>query len=231
MNEKVSVIVSTYNRGEFLSNPLESLTNQTFKNFEALVMDEVKTTDNTEEIVRKYQKMDDRIKYVRKNMGSYPKALNVGIDMAKGDYIAILDSDDAYYPTTLEEMVKAIDKRPEMALAYSDMIFEKDGNFEKEWVKPDFNRDLLLDWMYIGHAKLFRKEPLLSIGGFDESMRLVEDYDMALRLSEVSDFLHVNKTLYKYNHHNKRISVLEREKQNKAAKEAVMRAKIRRGLL
>ncbi len=231
MNMKVSVIIPTYNRACFLSRPLDSLLDQTFKDFEIIVVDECCSNDNARDVIERYQESDNRVGYIQRNMGSVAKARNTGMKIAKGEYIAELDSDDRYYPNTLEEMVGALEGRPDVALAYSDMNFEEDGKIVKTWKKPDFDRNLLLEWMYIGHAKLLRKDAIMSIGGYNENMKLSEDYDMVLRLSDDFDFLHVKKTLYGYNHHDRRISVLKRGEQKKAAADAVERARIRRGLL
>jgi len=230
MREIVSVVIPTYNRASFLPRPLDSVLNQTFKDFEVIVVDDG-STDNTRDVIKSYRERDERVKYIWRKNGGSAKARNTGMKIAKGIYIAELDSDDRYYPNTLEEMVKALEREPDVALAYSDMEFEEDGKIVREWEKPDFDKDLLLEWMYISQVRLMRKDAIMSIGGYDESMTASADYDMVLRLSEYFDFLHVRKFLYVYNHHDQRKSVLKRGEQRRGAVEAIERAKKRRGLL
>ena len=99
---KFSVCIPTYNREYIINKPLDSLMNQTFKNFEVLVIDDG-STDNTEEVVRQYEgKLD--LKYIKKPNGGKHTALNTSLDYAQGELWIILDSDDEFVETTLERM-------------------------------------------------------------------------------------------------------------------------------
>ena len=108
MNELVSIIMPSYNTAKFISKTIESVLEQTYKNWELLIVDDC-STDNTDEIVSKYD--DDRIIYLKnkKNSGA-AVSRNKALKNAKGKWIAFLDSDDLWYPTKLEEQIKYMKK-------------------------------------------------------------------------------------------------------------------------
>ncbi|HKK53946.1 MAG TPA: glycosyltransferase family A protein [Patescibacteria group bacterium] len=102
-NPKISVIIPTYNRANFLPRAIKSVLNQTFKDFELIIVDDG-STDNTKEVINNYLKNDDRIKYIyQQNSGGPPKPKNTGIKIAKGEYIAFLDSDDEWFKDKLKK--------------------------------------------------------------------------------------------------------------------------------
>lgn len=106
INELVSIITPTYNCGKFIGETIDSVKSQTYQNWEMIIVDDC-STDNTEEIVKIYQKKDDRISYYKfdENLGA-AIARNKAMEMAKGDYIAFLDSDDLWSPEKLEKQIK-----------------------------------------------------------------------------------------------------------------------------
>ena len=108
MNELVSIIMPSYNTARFISKTIESVLEQTYKNWELLIVDDC-STDNTDEIVSKYD--DERIIYLKnkKNSGA-AVSRNKALKNAKGKWIAFLDSDDLWYPTKLEEQIKYMKK-------------------------------------------------------------------------------------------------------------------------
>lgn len=106
----VSIIMPTYNCGNFIGSTLDSVISQTYQNWELIIVDDC-STDNTYEIVKKYLDNDPRIKYVRleKNCGA-AIARNKAIDLANGKYIAFLDSDDIWHPEKLEKQLEFMEK-------------------------------------------------------------------------------------------------------------------------
>ena len=95
---KVSIIIPTYNRANLLPRAIKSVLSQTFKDFELIVINDG-STDNTEEVIKKFQKKDERIKYIlHKDNKGEAAARNTGIRIAKGEYIASHDSDDEWLP-------------------------------------------------------------------------------------------------------------------------------------
>ncbi|GAH74960.1 unnamed protein product, partial [marine sediment metagenome] len=148
----VSVIIPTYNRAYLIGRAIQSVLNQTYQDFEIIVVDDG-STDDTEEIVRSFK--DKRIGYVRheKNKGA-AAARNTGIKAAKSEYIAFQDSDDEWLPEKLEKQMKVFENAPpEVGVVYTDFlrikgnkkihipfswVTQKEGNIHKELLKGNF---------------------------------------------------------------------------------------------
>jgi glycosyltransferase involved in cell wall biosynthesis len=113
---KVSVIIPTYNRADYLGAAIDSVLEQTLPGVEAIVVDDG-STDDTEELAKRYA---GRIQYVRTEHVGYAHARNVGIRAARGEYIAFLDSDDLYYPYKLELQARVLDDHPDVAMVCSE---------------------------------------------------------------------------------------------------------------
>ena len=119
---KVSIILPTYNRADFIAEAIESAINQTFEDWELLIIDDG-STDNTAEIVSKYLK-DKRIKYFKtKNRGT-AAARNRGLKLATGEYTAFLDSDDLWNPAKLKKQVEILDTHPDIDLLFTSSIIK-----------------------------------------------------------------------------------------------------------
>ena len=121
---KVSVVVPSYNQGQFIANCIKSILSQTQKPLEIIIVDD-HSTDNTKKIIKPYLKksgkISTKVKFIqhKKNKGSYNFTYNTGVKNAKGDYIIILSADDWLLPTALEEEVEILDNNPEIAMVYS----------------------------------------------------------------------------------------------------------------
>lgn len=116
----VSVIIPTYNRERHLPQCLGSVLEQTYPHFEAIVVDDG-STDRTSDLIAGYQDRDSRIRYIPKENGGVSSARNVGIREARGELIALLDSDDAWLPWKLEAQVAALQTLPEVGMVWTDM--------------------------------------------------------------------------------------------------------------
>lgn len=112
MTTIISIITPCYNASNFIHNTIESVINQTYKNWEMIIVDDC-STDNSAQIIKEYSKKDARIKYLKTDKPSGSPALprNIAIEMAKGKYIAFLDSDDIWLPTKLEEQIEFAEKK------------------------------------------------------------------------------------------------------------------------
>ena len=109
MKELVSIVVPIYNVDKYLEECIESLKNQTYKNVEIILINDG-STDNSEQICRKEERQDNRIVFINKNNGGSASAKNVGLEIAKGDYISFVDSDDFIELDMIEYMVNTIKK-------------------------------------------------------------------------------------------------------------------------
>ena len=126
----VSVIMSVYNAEKFLNSAIESITNQTFTDFEFIIIEDC-STDKTLEILREFKEKDNRIKIIQKEKNEGPKGfiknLNLGLNMAQGKYVARMDSDDISLPERFQKQVIFLENNPEISMvgAQIDFINEK----------------------------------------------------------------------------------------------------------
>ncbi|MCK4529078.1 glycosyltransferase, partial [candidate division WOR-3 bacterium] len=189
---KVSVIIPTYNRVHLIGRAIQSVLEQSYQDFEIIVVDDA-STDNTGEVVRSLK--DERIRYIRheKNKGA-AAARNTGIKVARGEYIAFQDSDDEWLPEKLEKQMKAFDNAPpEVGVVYTDMQrINEDGGIEY-WHSPRIlpedgiiYKDAL-DYrvMNIGiQSAVIKKECFDKVGMFDERFPRFIDLELFIRLSK-----------------------------------------------
>lgn len=186
---KVSVIVPAYNVQNYIEEALISLQQQTFANFEALVVDDG-STDETAEIVKRFCVQDSRFKLLQKPNGGLSSARNHGMKHASTDYIALLDADDRYEPDKLAAHVKVLDTHPEVGVVYSaSKAIRDDGEatFMQLSGKPIYADPLksLLCKNFVGHGSnaVFRRCIVAQVGFFDETLRSSEDVDYWIRIA------------------------------------------------
>jgi glycosyltransferase involved in cell wall biosynthesis len=206
-NPNVSIIVPTYNRAHLIGRAIQSVLNQTYQDFELIVVDDG-SADNTEEVVKEFQKKDERIIYIRqeKNKGA-AAARNTGIKAAKGEYIAFQDSDDEWLPEKLEKQMKAFDNASsEVGVVYTDMQrINEDGEIEY-WHSPTVIYGSLinpktLDYQVVNigvQSALIKKECFNGAGLFDEKFPRFIDLELFIRLSKYYHFYHIKEPLVKY---------------------------------
>ncbi len=198
---KVSVVLPTYNRAQYLDRAISSVLNQSFSDFELIIVDDA-STDDTEKVVSMFN--DDRIKYIKneKNLGG-AGARNVGIKHAKGDFIAFQDSDDEWHPEKLKEQMEVFKKaEPDVAVVYTAFI-RKVG--DKEFIVPppsvkkkegNIYRELLYHVNFVGTpTAVVRKKAIEKVGGFDQRFPRLQDWDLFLRLAKHYKFKFISKPL------------------------------------
>jgi len=207
-NPKVTVLMSVYNGEKYLREAIESILNQTFKDFEFLIINDG-STDRTAEILQSYD--DPRIKIINneKNIG-LTKSLNKGLKMARGEYIARMDADDISMPERLEKEVDFLETHRDYAVVgtfvkilneHSGVIRLLDRPVEYAQIREFFRRDNC-----IAHGSaMIRKNCILDVGFYDESMERSQDYDLWLRLSEKYRLANIPEYLYIWRNHNENI--------------------------
>jgi glycosyltransferase involved in cell wall biosynthesis len=201
----ISVIVPTYNRAAMLSGCVEAVLAQTEKDFELIIVSDG-STDETEEVVRSVK--DPRIVFLNKENGGQASARNLGISNASGEYIALCDDDDRFYPNHLATLSDSLQKHPEIGLVYSDALWRYQDRSRKPEImfSENFDKQALENFNYITPVNvLFRKSCLQGSGLFNEDpkVRGLEDWDFFLRLSDHHPFLHIKKVTSDYNVHDK----------------------------
>lgn len=182
---KVSFVMSVFNQERFLKKSIKSILNQSFKNFEFLILDDC-STDKSLRIIKSFK--DRRIKvFQRQKRQRLAKGLNLLIKQAKGKYICRMDGDDISLVNRLKDQVEFLDKHPQVALvgAWVKIINDKGeiiGEF-KHPAKYQKIREIILSRnCFIHPSVVFRKSVFEKIGGYDESLFYSQDYDLFLRL-------------------------------------------------
>jgi len=188
----ISVIIPAYNRASYLKEAIQSVLDQDYfagldlsSLFELLVIDDG-STDNTKEIVSAF---GDRVKYHYQVNRGISTTRNVGLSLAKGDYIAFLDSDDLWKKAKLRMQMNLMENIPQAKVCYTEEIWIRRGarvNPKKKHQKYSgwiFDKVLPLCLLSLSSA-LFRKEVFEEVGFFDEELPVCEDYDFAIRVAQ-----------------------------------------------
>ena len=207
----VSVIIPTYNRSVLLPRSIRSVLNQTFQDFELIVVDDG-STDNTEEVVRGFE--DKRIRYIQheENKGG-SAARNTGVKVAQGEYIALLDDDDEWLPEKLERQINKFQElSSDFGVVYSgfSFVYEKSGEVVSSHV-PAFRGNvydrIIKSCILGGSTPLIKKFCFQKAGLFDESLPSCQDWDICIRISKYYNFDFVPDALMRHYAHGTQISV------------------------
>lgn len=204
---KLSVIMSVYNGGKYLEESIESVLNQTFKDFEFIIVNDG-STDNTKEILEKFSEKDKRIKIIenKENIG-LTKSLNKCIKLSKGEFIARMDADDISCSERFEKQVKLLDISNAGVISCNTLLIDKKGNLLRKIKLPKRIKSVLKKRNCLIHGSLmFNKKILKNLNGYNERMILAQDYELLLRLSHKFKIGFVQEFLYKHRVHKKNIS-------------------------
>lgn len=203
LKEMVSVVLPTYNRAYILDRAVKSVLMQTYPYFELIIVDDG-STDQTQELVAGYQ--DERIIYLKmqENRGQ-ARARNCGIGHARYDYIAFQDSDDIWNPEKLSKQVDAmLSAPPEVGFVYHKIRYNMGKGYSAvlpleniglERKSGDIYAQLLYDNLVPCPSVLAQKECILKSGGFDETLKALEDYDLALKMAKNNHAFFIDEVL------------------------------------
>jgi len=232
MQPLVTIVTTYYNRARFLNETLRSLQLQTLTDWEAILWNDG-STDNSEEIARDMAGEDSRFRLFGGERIGHAQSLVRACAEARGRYIGILDSDDLLEPTALEETAAVLESRPDIGMVYTDHVVI-DGNGQRRGIgrrcQIPYSKDrMLLDFMTF-HFRLIRMEVFAQIGRFDETYPLAMDYDLCLRIAEVTEIERLSAPLYRYRVHRDSLSHQKRLEQIRCSHAAVVAAMKRRGL-
>lgn len=214
---KISVVTQVYNHEKYIGECIESVLNQTYKDFEYIVVDDG-STDNTPQILKSFGKS---IKHIRQENKGPASALNTAIKNASSEFIAWLASDDIFMPTKLEEQIAFFDANPGVDLTYTDFyIIDGNGEIKGEVRSPyysdkkTFLYNLLRGNFINGSSVMFKRDCIDKVGYFDEEMRYHADGDMWFRMLKYYKFGHVSRILLKYRWHDTNLSHNVKEMKN-----------------
>lgn len=187
---KTTVLMAVYNGERYIKQSVKSILNQTFKDFEFLIVDDG-SFDSTGAIISEIK--DSRIKYKKISHGGLASALNYGINLSRSDYIARIDSDDVCTPERLEKQISFLDSHPEIDVVAGWSVYFKDAGKIQFTVKPPASdkeiKKFLLLHNPINHSSVtFRKKKIADNGGYNDSFRCYEDFELWFRLRDKLTF-------------------------------------------
>lgn len=202
----ISIIMPTYNTPErLLIEAIESVLTQTYPFWELCVADDRSTQPHVRQVLEGYQRRDPRIKLTfREENGHISRASNSALEIATGEYVALLDHDDLLTPDALFEVASLLQLHPDADMIYTDedKIDEK-GILSEPTCKPAWCPDSFLTRMYICHLTVYRRSILQKVGGFRAGFEGSQDYDLALRFTEQTDRVyHIPRVLYHWRIHS-----------------------------
>lgn len=197
----ISVIIPAYNCEKTIQETINSVLQQTFTDFELIVINDG-SQDATLDVIGKIQ--DPRLKVFSFENAGGNVSRNRGLNQAVGNYISFLDADDIWTPDKLKSQLEALQKTPDAHVAYSwtDYI-DEEGKFIVSGRRVSVNGDvyeklLINNFLENGSNPLICREALIDLGGFDESLKAAQDWDMWLRLAAKYSFVGVPKVQILY---------------------------------
>ncbi|MEH1894349.1 MAG: glycosyltransferase, partial [Nostoc sp.] len=201
----ISLIMPVFNTPtHFLQEAIESVLNQVYPYWELCIADDSSTDNYVREILEEYSSKDSRIKVVlRSENGHISRCSNSAIEIATGEFIALLDHDDLLTPDALYEIAQLLNKHPEADMIYSDEDkIDETGKLRDPFFKPDWCPDSFLSRMYTCHLGTYRRALVNAVGGFRTGYEGSQDYDLVLRLTEkTTQIFHIPKILYHWRIH------------------------------
>lgn len=202
---KISVILPVYNGERYLRDSIESVLNQTYKDFEFIIVDDC-STDSTASIAQGYARLHSNITYVKNETNlKLPEALNKGFLLATGDYWTWTSCDNLYFPHAFERLAKELDQNSEIGLIYSSMHLIDETSQIAGYIEAGPSEDLILRNV-VGASFMYRSSVAKKIGSYNKKMFLCEDYEYWLRISIASRIKPISECLYKYRCHSGSLS-------------------------
>mgnify|MGYP000908462270 CR=1 FL=1 len=208
---KISIILPTYNGQQYIGEAIESIIEQTFQDWELIIVDDC-SSDNTLDIIRKYEKQDLRIKVIHNDVNKkLPASLNIGFKYAKGMYLTWTSDDNMYLPDALYNMEQYLnDNSDKVMVCARYSIINENGEFLYNAGKYD--KDMMYVNNCVGACFLYKKCVLETAGNYSESKFLVEDYDYWLRvLFKYGEIGYIENILYYYRTHEASLTMQRKQ--------------------
>lgn len=209
----VTVLMPVWNGDRFIAEAIESILNQTERNFEFLIVDDG-STDETPEILAGLARRDPRIRVIRLEHGGIVAALNHGLAECQTEWVARMDADDIAHPRRLEMQLQAVGKHPRAVLCHTQVEYFGDSRFVTRSARMVRTRALnqlrLCHHCSISHPTvMYRKSAVLAAGAYRPEDLHVEDYSLWGRLMDHGEFIAVSKPLLQLRLHDQSISKKE----------------------
>ena len=198
----ISVIMPVFNTApQILEEAIQSVRDQAYERWELCVADDLSTVPEVRRILERHATADPRIKVrFRTSRGGISATSNTALEMATGEFVALLDHDDILPPHALYWVAEAIDRHPDAAILYSDEDkIDGDGRRFHPYFKCDFNHELLLCQNMVSHLGVYRRDLIMELGGFRSEFDGSQDHDLALRVVAKAGrdrIVHIPRVLY-----------------------------------
>lgn len=217
----VSIIFTSYNHSEFLKQALDALVNQTYPNIEIIIIDDC-STDGSQDILKNYRDFKNiNLVLQEKNSGSYVLASNYGASFAKGDYILFAQCDDFSEPNQIELLITAAVENPSCGVVFSssNMVDENGVTFANDYTgrekgfkdlvnkTPIIKGEDMTDFLTFScvlpnlSAALIKHDLFRKVKGLSDSFIVVADWEFWLKLSQLTDFFYIKKSLNNFRQH------------------------------
>lgn len=208
-NPEISVIMPVFNSSKYLKEAIQSILNQSFENFEFIILND-NSTDESLKIIKEFQLIDSRIIIINKTENFGPSTLrNEGIEIAKAEFIALMDADDVAISSRFEKQIEVLKNNNDIGLCGS--WFKLFGeNIEDQIIKHyEFHDDLKINFLlecYIGNPTVMLKKSLLKDLRFKNEFRVMEDYELWVRFIHTTKFYNIQQVLLDYRWHQSNIT-------------------------
>lgn len=202
----LSIYLVNYNYGKYIKESIESVLVQTFIDYELLIIDDG-STDNSKEIIQKYESLPNVYSIYQKNKGLI-KTNNIALGLARGKYIMRLDADDFLHENALKEMVDLLESDNELALVFPDYYnTDESGNITNHYKRFDFQeKELLLEKPAHGAVTMIRTQILKEVGGYDEEFNCQDGYDLWLKIFKSYKIKNIPLPLFYYRQHGSNLT-------------------------
>ena len=188
-NPQITVLMSVYNDENFLKESIDSILNQSYKNFEFIIIDDG-STDRSLSIIKEYAKIDKRIIGVSKQNTGLTKSLNLGLRLSKGEYVARIDGDDISHPLRFEKQIEILSKETQLELIGTNCILIDENGLQigrKKYNYPtSYNKiksNLLSGKSIFPHSSImFKKSRIKNLEYYDEFFKKTQDFNLFLKL-------------------------------------------------
>ena len=237
MSPSITVLMPVYNAEQYIKEAVDSVLNQTFSDFEFIIINDG-STDGTLAILEGYAEKDDRIRLISRENKGLVETLNQGLRLAKAPLIARMDADDISLPDRFKMQYSFMQNYPNtVVLGGRCIAIDSDGDPLTTWNKltssdgiQDQHLNSLLGSAIAHPAMMYRKDNVLSVGGYRKDAYPAEDLDMLLRIAEEGALNNIDEVVLKYRVHMMSICATDKQRQNTKVFDIVNLARKRKGL-
>ena len=197
---ELSVVMSVYNGQEHLQESISSILNQSFSDFEFIIVNDG-STDDTQQIIEQFAARDIRIRSVNQKNAGLTISLNRGVNMARGRYIARQDADDVSFPRRFEKQMFFLKTHPEVVLCGTWFLEDNEGKGQMIRIYPLEDTKIRKSLKYVNHfchpSVIFLKEAFVRAGGYDENFLIAQDFECWIRLAKEGKVANLSEVLVK----------------------------------